>query len=174
MWKLPFHRKKTEESSLDFIYSSVKDRVESQKDQVNALENKASSVLTSGVVIGSIGIAFQSAIQHPHIFASTEIISKILAISLLSLSLAATVISSLIVAIPRDFSAAPHPRQLLDIYRDEKVEDTKQDVVEAMVKIFELNEKRIKNKVVWVRVTMVCMLIEVTILVALLIIEAIS
>jgi hypothetical protein len=58
----------------------------------------------------------------------------------------------------------PIPKIIKDDYLSLKEEDTKKDLIDAMVYAFEINERLINDKIVWVRWVMYLLLAQALIL----------
>ncbi len=128
--------------SLDIIYTEIKERLDIQIRQVDALDGKTSTLLfISSIVIG-IGAAAQAALignmGNPWVLLlfSVPIIFYLL-----------TVLTALRSWVVRPYFRDPEPRPLRDVYLFEQLEFTKRRLMAQFISAYEWNATVMKQKV---------------------------
>ncbi|TFG47160.1 MAG: hypothetical protein E4H31_00340 [Dehalococcoidia bacterium] len=128
--------------SLDLVYVEVKDRLEVQLRQIDALDGKSGTLMfVSSVVIG-MGAAAQAAILGtfhetlPMVLFSVPIIFYVMSVMLVMRSW-----------IRRPYFRDPEPRPLRDYYSSQPYEFTKRRLITHFISSYEWNAMVMKKKV---------------------------
>jgi hypothetical protein len=128
--------------SLDIIYVEIKERLDIQIKQVDALDGKTGTLLfISSIVIG-IGAAAQAAL-----IGSTDNPWVLLLFSVPIVFYLLTVLTALRSWIVRPYFRDPEPRPLRDVYLFEQQEFTKRRLIAQFISAYEWNAGVMKKKV---------------------------
>jgi hypothetical protein len=145
--------------SLDLVHEEVKDRLDVQLRQIDALDSKSGNMLfISSIVIG-IGAAAQAALMGQ---AGSALVLLVFSIPIVLYLLA--MFFALRSWVVRPYFRDPEPRPLRDYYLSKESDFTKRRIITHFISSYEWNKMVIKKKVRELRISMWFFLAEVTFL----------
>ncbi|AKG52911.1 hypothetical protein DGWBC_0224 [Dehalogenimonas sp. WBC-2] len=128
--------------SLELVYTEVKDKLEIQLGQIDALDNKSGTLMFVASIVIGMGAAAQAAILGtfketlPMILFSVPIVFYVL-----------TVILAMRSWVRRPYFRDPEPRPLRDYYLAQPYQFTKRRLITHFISSYEWNEVVMKKKV---------------------------
>jgi len=137
-----------EPRSLEIVFAEVKDRLNTQSEQIKTLDGKAGLVLSSSSVIITIGAGLRAALGELGPGESTLPSTAIFGFSLFVLAAVlylATMIFALRAYSPRSYRRDPGPTALRELYIFEDPTFTKRRILANVIQSFEENKKRIRD-----------------------------
>jgi hypothetical protein len=164
--------------SLDLVTDLVWDLVKSQPGRANALDSKASFVLSAATTLIAAALVLFPPILTSHSACST--VMPLLVRALPALVKRAVLVLPLLIMYGlvmffayqaykiRRYVEVPLPRPLLDRYVDKPEEYTKAIVIQSMVDAYEENEDEITNKADYVYRALIFLMLEALVFVLLL------
>lgn len=153
--------------SLDVIYTEVKDRLDVQLRQIDALDTKGGTILFVANVVLGIGAAAQAAVLG---FVTEP--STLLIFSVPIMAYFATVFFGLRGWVVRPYFRDPEPRPLRDYYLFRDPAFTKRRIVTHFISSYEWNAISMKRKVRDLRIAMLFLFLETGSLAMVLVIRA--
>jgi hypothetical protein len=144
---------------LDLVYSEVKERLNLQFEQVEALDTKAAFVVSTASVVVSIAISLPAA-SYSRLDASTLVIFGA-GVAYYSYAMFAGVRAYLVRTYRRD----PEPEPLRDGYLATAPEKTKQQLIENLIDSFNENKEIIRLKAFDVTAAMIFLMVQTLLLV---------
>lgn len=158
--------------SLEFIFELVKERIAIQMDQVDKLDTKAYSIMTSATALVSAALVLQAvlpSLQASHHISIGDQILQIIPLILLLLAYLATMIASIVAYKLRKYRRSPDPVVLYQNYLKEQESYTKAKVLRSLLDDFQENEKEIDKKINWNKRSIISLWSETILFVAFLI-----
>lgn len=152
--------KEGEPLSLDLVYTEVKDRLEVQLHQIDALDTKSGTLLFAGAFILSIGAAAQATM-----LGHTPEVSVLLLFSVPILCYFMATFFCLRGWVNRPYYRDPEPKPLHEYYLFREVEFTKRRIVTHFVSTYESNSIVMRRKVRDLRWAVIFSLLEIVTLV---------
>lgn len=132
-------------SSLDLIFTEVKERLTRQSAQVSALDSKTNFGLGSASLLTAL-LGLQQGLQKPgHVPAPL----MIPLIALVFLSYLGVVFASYQAYRLRGYAVVPQPVVLRDEYLDEGIDETKRMLIEACILAYRENTILLDEKIAW-------------------------
>jgi len=128
--------------SLELVYGEVKDRLDVQLRQVDALDSKSGTLLFIASIVIGMGAAAQAAFMG--------MVTEPLPLALFSIPIIFYVITVLLTIrswIRRPYFRDPEPRPLRDYYISEPYQFTKRRLITHFISSYEWNAMVIKKKV---------------------------
>jgi hypothetical protein len=141
--------------SLNLIFDLTKERIENQRERVNALDSKANFTLISATTLISAALVIQTAgpskaspgfIFPSYCFINNNRLLNALPLLLLLFFYLCVLFTAYLAYKNRIYKYVPEPDELLNTYLVKEEEITKAEVFEAMRFAYNHNERTIKNK----------------------------
>ncbi|MFW6126182.1 MAG: hypothetical protein ACOC58_03670 [Chloroflexota bacterium] len=153
--------------SLDVIYTEVKDRLDVQLRQIDALDSKGGTILFVANVVLGIGAAAQAAVLSFAVDLTT-----LLVFSVPIFGYFATVFFGLRGWVVKPYFRDPEPRPLRDHYLFRDPAFTKRRLIAHFISSYEWNSITMKRKVRDLRIAMLFLFLETGSLAMVLVIRA--
>ena len=138
------------DSSVDFIFQEIKDRLSTQLHSVDMIDSKA------GIMVGVAGVAAAAVLAtrpiQPSGLSAIQWVNLAVIALLLILSLAAAVRSYWV----QGWSCPPNPRTLHEKYGDKDIDVVKRQLISNYTAAIEGNDVMRRGKVWWLKAALVC------------------
>lgn len=158
--------------SLDLIFLLTKERVNAQFQQVNALDSKANFMLGSSTALISAALVLQSVLLPQTnnylpaklipTYCPTNTLLQILPLLILLALYLTTIVTTFLAYKIRWYKQAPEPSELYRNYLHREESSTKAEVFRAMVEAYKENDKVIRSKVLWIKISFILLSFEAT------------
>lgn len=128
--------------SLELVYTEVKDRLDVQLRQIDALDSKSATLLFIASIVIGVGAAAQAAV--------VGLVRELLPLALFSVPIVFYMVTVLLAIrswVRRPYFRDPEPRPLRDYYTAEPYQFTKRRLVTHFISSYEWNTIVMKKKV---------------------------
>lgn len=161
-----------EEPSAEFIFTEIKSRLSYQDGQINMLDTKANFVLASAsaLVLAAAAMFREIGAANENTLWWTETVSELTAGRLLMVGIAGLFSITLVMAglayKVRKWHVSPNPRTLVSDYWTMTLGQTRSDYIAQLVYDFEVNEKDVNAKSLWLKCSFLALIGEAACVVA--------
>jgi hypothetical protein len=157
-------------TSVTVLFDLMREQIADQQKQIDTLDTKASVILGAATVLAGTAVALLPGLISSH--AAILVDNRIwwLLPALIVVYVVLVCLACLAYTVRR-YKRVPEPQELFDNYRDKSEYFIKAQVFTAMVDASKKNDTRIEKKVLWVKSSMLALVIETLILAVILLFQ---